>query len=390
MIQVPYCLPADITPAQFLAEYWQQKPLLIKNGLPALANMFEPADILDLALDDNATSRLITQQPANNGNGDQWTLKTSDITAQDLQNVPDLWTVLVQNMEQWSPELANLWHAFDFIPQWQRDDIMVSYAPKGGSVGKHYDNYDVFLAQGYGSRHWQLGKFCDENTEFVKGQPIRLLDDMGELVLDEILTPGDVLYVPSNLSHYGVALDDCLTFSFGCRRPNPLLLLDNLADIATHTESLAIPLKIAQPLTSAGEVSQASIDDIKRQLIDLLQSPAGDALIHQTVMETVSKRQYDLLLPEEFMDIDDIGEALANDAVLRQDLASRMVYTDNQLYINGEQVNCDDISANAQRCLTQLADGASINQADLEAAGVTLDDVAEWVENGWVYVDCLD
>lgn len=379
------CLPECITPEQFLRDYWQQKPLLIKNGLPALVGMFEPEDILDLALDEQATARLITQRPTQQG--DQWTIKTSAISEQDLQAVPALWTLLVQNMEQWSPELASLWHAFDFIPQWQRDDIMVSYAPDGGSVGKHYDNYDVFLAQGYGARRWQLGMFCDERTEFVEGQPIRLLDDLGELVFDEVLQPGDVLYVPSKLSHFGVAVGDCLTFSFGCRRPNPLLLLDNLADVATHHDNLAIPLNIQQPLTAAGEVAEASINDIKRQLIALLQSPAGDALVRQTVMEAVSKRQYALLLPEEFLDSDDLVEAFAGGAVVRQDLASRMVYNEQQLYINGSLVTTADLSEHAQRVLMRLADGVSLGKDELAAAGVALDEVADWVENGWVYVD---
>lgn len=376
---LPLCLPADITPEQFLAEYWQKKPLLIKNGLPQLVGMFEPDDIIELAQDENATARLISQK------NNQWSLKTSPFTPKDFNHLPEHWTVLVQNMEQWSPELANLWHAFDFIPQWQRDDIMVSYAPKGGSVGRHYDNYDVFLAQGYGSRRWQLGKYCDDSTQFEAGQPIRIMNDMGELIFDEILEAGDVLYVPTGLSHFGVAQGDCLTFSFGCRRPTPLALLDNLADMATQFDKLAIPFKtIAQPLTQAGEVSQASLDDIKRQLIDLLQSELGDTLIRQAVMETVSKRQYDLLLPEDLLDENDINKALADGAVICQDLASRVIYTDSQLFINGEKIGKDDIALPAQALLKRLADGETLNLTDIRQAGVTLDTIADWLENGWI------
>lgn len=380
---IEYCLPTNFTAEQFLTDYWQKKPLLIKNGLPQLVGMFEPDDIIELAQDENATARLITNKDK------QWSLKTSPFKSKDFKNLPEHWTVLVQNMEQWSPELANLWHAFDFIPQWQRDDIMVSYAPKGGSVGRHYDNYDVFLAQGYGSRRWQLGNYCDENTQFEQGQPIRIMSegDMGELIFDDVLEVGDVLYVPTGLSHFGVAQDDCLTFSFGCRRPTPLALLDNLADVATHFDQLAIPLKITQPYTTAGEVSQASIDDIKRQLIDLLQSSQADSLIRQAVMETVSKRQYDLLLPEEVMNEDEISEALADGAVICQDLASRMVYDDKNLYINGEKISEEDIALPLQKVLIALANGESFDKASLEQAGVTVADMCDWLENGWVMVD---
>ncbi len=378
-----YCLPSTITPEQFLADYWQKKPLLIKNGLPQLVGMFEPDDIIELAQDEDATARLISQK-----NG-QWSLKTSPFKANDFKQLPEHWTVLVQNMEQWSPELATLWQAFDFIPQWQRDDIMVSYAPKGGSVGRHYDNYDVFLAQGYGSRRWQLGKYCDETTQFEAGQPIRIMseNDMGELIFDEVLEAGDVLYVPTGLSHFGEAQDDCLTFSFGCRRPTPLALLDNLADIATQFDKLAIPLNIAQPASLAGEVSKASINDIKRQLIELLQSDLGDTLIEQAVMETVSKRQYDLLLPETVMDEAQISEALADGAVILQDLASRIVYIDEAIFVNGEKILADDIAPNAQHLLKRLANGETLNHQDIQLAGVPLRVIADWLENGWVIID---
>ena len=380
-----FCLPPDITPEQFLAAYWQKKPLLIKNGLPQLVGRFEPADIIELSQDEDATARLITEH------NDQWTLKTSPLTPKDFQKLPRHWTVLVQNMEQWSPDLGNLWHAFDFIPQWQRDDIMVSYAPTGGSVGKHYDNYDVFLAQGFGKRHWQLGQYCDQSTKFMGGQPIRLLDDMGELIFDAVLEPGDVLYVPSNLSHYGVAVDDCLTFSFGFRRPTPLQLLDNLADIATHYDDLAIPLKIHQPPTFAGALSQPSIDDIKSQLIALLQSDLGDKLLTQAIGETVSKRQYELMLPEEYASFDELETALAEGAAIRQDMSSRIIYTQHhdstQIYVNGSAMSDDDMNANAQALLMRLANGELINQQILQASGVEPDIICDWIENGWVLID---
>lgn len=376
-----YCLPTHITPEQFLAEYWQKRPLLIKNGLPQLVGMFEPDDILELAQDEDATARLITQKDG------QWSLKTSPFKSKDFNHLPEHWTILVQNMEQWSPELANLWHAFDFIPQWQRDDIMVSFAPKGGSVGKHYDNYDVFLAQGYGSRRWQLGMYCDQTTQFKSGQPIRIMNDMGELIFDEVLAAGDVLYVPTGLSHFGEAQDDCLTFSFGCRRPSPLALLDNLADVATHVDTLAIPLRIVQPATPAGEVSQDSIEDIKRQLIELLQSSDANALVTQSIMETVGKRQYDLMLPEAVMDEDEVEAALAEGGMIRQDLASRIIYNHNQIYINGEKISDDDIEPNAQSLLIRLANGETLMQSDIDSVGVSTTMVCDWLENGWVMVE---
>ncbi|PNK61716.1 cupin domain-containing protein [Psychrobacter sp. FDAARGOS_221] len=392
MTDVRYCLPDDMTAEQFLAEYWQKKPLLIKQGLPQLAEMFEPDDILGLSLEEAATARLITQNQAP-GQTDQWQLQQSPLSEAMFDDLPEQWTVLVQNLEQWSPELGQLWNAFNFIPQWQRDDIMVSYAPAGGSVGKHYDDYDVFLAQGYGHRRWQLGKYCAETTEFIPDQPIRIFDDMGTLIFDEVLEPGDVLYVPPKLSHYGVAQDDCLTFSFGFRRPNLMQVLDSVVDMGTTDASLFVPLLLEQGVQSAGQLHKDSIDQIKAQLLAMLQSDKGDALIAQAVSEVVSKREYELLVPEDTLDLDQLQQVLEEGGIIRTDYSSRLIYTQLPesdtnapvIYANGQRL--DDISSAEAQLLKRLADGESLTMEDIDAESLPLETIMGWLENSWVWVD---
>lgn len=222
----PLTILGGITAEQFLNEYWQKKPLLVRGALPEIANILEPNDVMELALEDNVSARLIKQKDRD---PNQWSVKSSPLTKSDFQKMPKLWTLLVQAVDHYSMDLAELWQRFSFIPQWRRDDIMVSYAPKGGSVGKHFDFYDVFLVQGYGHRRWQLGQMCDADTAFVPNQPLKLLPDM-DINFDEVLAPGDLLYVPPGLSHYGVAEDDCLTFSFGFRMPNVANMMDRVSD----------------------------------------------------------------------------------------------------------------------------------------------------------------
>lgn len=387
MTSIPLCLPNTITPEQFLSDYWQKKPLLIKQGLTQLIGMFEPEDILGLAIDEDATARLLTQAASKQEGQAQWQLKKNPLTEADFDNLPEQWSVLVQNLEQWSPELGALWQALDFIPQWQRDDIMVSYAPKGGSVGKHYDDYDVFLAQGFGSRRWQLGKFCDEQTQFVADEPIRLFDDMGEIIFDEILEAGDVLYVPPKLAHFGVAQDDCLTFSFGCRRPNLMQIIDSLADVATNDSALFIPMLLPQAMQASGALKTDSIEAIKTQLLQLLQSERGDTIIRQAVSEVVSKRQYDVLVPEESLTTDEMIAALATGATLQADYSNRLLYTqaDNDivLYANGQRL--DDLHETSIALLVRLSNGERLTLDDME--GIDPDEVMEWLENGWIWMN---
>lgn len=387
MTSTPLCLPQNITAEQFMADYWQKKPLLIKQGLPQLIAMFEPEDMLGLAIEEEASARLLTQATTKPVNEPQWQVKKSPLTETDFDNLPEQWTVLVQNLEQWSPELGQLWQAFDFIPQWQRDDIMVSYAPKGGSVGKHYDDYDVFLAQGFGQRRWQLGQFCNENTEFIADEPIRLLNDMGEIIFDEILEAGDVLYVPPKLSHFGVAEDDCLTFSFGCRRPNLMQIIDSIADIATNDSQLFIPMILPQALQLSGELQADSIAAIKAQLLEMLQSDRGDDILRQAVAEVVSKRQYDALVPEEALDTDELMQALSAGATLQADYSNRLLYNRTDagtiLYANGQRL--DGLDALSSQILMRLADGEHLQISDVVA--VDNDELMEWLENGWVWVN---
>ena len=190
-----------ITAEQFLAEYWQKKPLLVRNAMPEIVNLLEPNDVMELALDENVNARLIKQKDRD---PNQWSVKSSPLIKADFQKMPKLWSVLVQAVDHYSFDLAALWKKFAFIPQWRRDDIMVSYAPQGGSVGKHFDFYDVFLVQGHGHRRWQLGQMCDADSELVAGQPLKLLAEM-DVHFDEVLAPGALLYVPPGLSNYGVA-----------------------------------------------------------------------------------------------------------------------------------------------------------------------------------------
>lgn len=391
-----FCLPAEITADRFLNEFWQKKPLLIRNGLPQIVGMFEPDDIIELSQQEEVTARLIKQYSEND-----WRLSCSPLTASDFKNLPEQWTVLVQNLEQWSPELGELWNLFGFIPQWQRDDIMVSYAPKGGSVGRHYDEYDVFLVQGYGQRRWQLGKWCDPSTEFKANQPIRIFDDMGELVLDEVLNPGDVLYVPSRLSHYGVAQNDCLTFSFGLRYPNLADLLEHInkgfchpnPDIDLHQFNL--PLRLSPQAQKTGKLAPEMVATMKAQLLDTLaQSESFDRLFQQAVATAVSSRRYDLLLSDEMAEPETIQQLFEQEnAFLYQDNNCKLLYTENplQIYANGEWL--DELNPLEALILQRLADGERLYLNDFAALAEGLvsgdeylqllpDSICNWLDDG--------
>lgn len=398
-MNIPFCLPENITPEIFLRDYWQKQPLVIRNGLPDIVGLFEPQDIIELAQEQDVTARLIRTEQQDGE--EKWSLKRSPLEAADFDNLPEQWSVLVQNLEQWSPELGKLWQAFGYIPQWQRDDIMVSFAPKGGSVGKHYDEYDVFLVQGYGHRRWQLGKWCDPTTEFKPNQPIRIFDDMGELVLDEVMAPGDVLYVPSRMAHYGVAEDDCLTFSFGLRFPNAAELLENVCKTLEYqsenlnSSEFNLPFRLSPEQQPNALLDPKMVNELKQQLIHLLQhSNQFDALFQHSVATTVSARRYEMLHEEGEYYPDEIQEVLEQGGWIEQDRNVKILYTENPLkvYVNGEWI--DELNEAESNLLVRIANGDEIswNKLASKAQGqdeleLLLDSLCDWLDNGWLVLN---
>lgn len=346
-----------ITAEQFLNEYWQKKPLLVRNAMPEIIGLLEPDDVKELALEEDVSARLIRQK---NKNPNEWHVKSSPLTKGDFQKLPNLWTILVQAVDHYSFDIAELWKKFPFIPQWRRDDIMVSYAPKGGSVGKHFDFYDVFLVQGHGHRRWQLGQMCDESTEFVADQPLKLLSQMS-VNFDEVLAPGDLLYVPPGLAHYGVAEDDCLTFSFGFRMPNLAEMTDRLSEQFAKNSVLTNPIvDITRIKTNAiGEINNSEFSYLKTQLLDYLtQAPEFDAAI----MAYMSESKYPNSIPEpEEIVVDDLLEVINGGYQLILEPASRLLYRQQDqlldFWANGENI-C--ISQSFQAQLKQIADGESL------------------------------
>lgn len=369
----PLDVLGGITAEQFLSEYWQKKPLLVRNAMPEIASLLEPNDVMELALEEHVTARLIKQKDRD---PNQWSVKSSPLLKADFQKMPKLWTLLVQAVDHYSFDLSALWKKFPFIPQWRRDDIMVSYAPQGGSVGKHFDFYDVFLVQGYGHRRWQLGQMCDTETSFVPGQPLKLLPEI-EVNFDEVLAPGDLLYVPPGLAHYGVAEDDCLTYSFGFRMPNISDMMDRVGDKFSENETLRNPLLdiIRDQVGAIGEVSSNELEYLKEHIMQQLHN---SNVLEDAIMSLMSEPKYPENLPEaEEIGTGDLEEALDQGYSLMLEPASRLLYTETDgdvlFWANGEGV-CISEAFTAK--LKQLADGEALLFGEDFADEEILEDVA--------------
>ena len=243
----PLGMPAE----RFLRDYWHKRPLLIRNAFPGFETPVQPEDLAGLACEEGVLARMISLDRASGA----WDVRTGPFQEEDFPGLPDHdWTLLVQDVDKWDADVRELLAQFRFLPRWRVDDIMISFAATGGSVGAHVDHYDVFLLQAQGERRWMidasvaLGKPAPD-LAFQEDVAIKLLQRFAP-THEWVLSPGDMLYLPPLVPHHGVAENPCLTFSVGMRAPSSAELIADYLDtlvadadeaVRYHDEDLTAP-----------------------------------------------------------------------------------------------------------------------------------------------------
>lgn len=211
-------LLSDLNAAGFFQRYWQRQPLLLRGLIDVSALTAVNRQWLHRAAEDsNLDSRRVTG-PDKSGDYQVEFGPGLDSRSASAQ-LP--WTLLVRDVDKVCEEADALLDAFSVVGRWRMEDIMVSYATQGGSVGAHLDQYDVFLIQTSGQRNWQIDSTPDPDTHHRADQELSLLSQF-QPNQHWVLEPGDCLYLPPGVPHHGVALggDDCITWSVGLRTPS--------------------------------------------------------------------------------------------------------------------------------------------------------------------------
>jgi 50S ribosomal protein L16 3-hydroxylase len=374
---------AQLTRERFLAEYWQRKPLLIRQALPGFQPPLDANDIAGLAGDELAESRLVTGSfPAND-----WSVSYGPFDAQDFAELPArCWTLLVQDVEKHYPPLRELMRHFDFIPDWRIDDLMVSVAGPGGSVGPHVDQYDVFLLQASGRRRWQLAESF--RPELVDGCDLKVLRNF-EPEREFTVESGDILYLPPGVAHHGVALDDGMTWSVGMRAPSSADLLQSLGDwLAVERNEgrryLDPPLETAQ---RPGELDSLAIENLSKLYRSAMENEDD---FREFCGSFVSRfrQAHEPAPPENPVSVDQLKQALGAGAVLRKNPWSRLLWfeADNEarLFASGYAVSCPPELA------TDIC-----NSDQLAALGADLGDdrlqiLCQLINRGHLYVEAAE
>lgn len=323
-------------PATFLLDHWQKRPVVIRGALAPDLFPLSPAELAGLACEDDIESRLILGNQA-----EGFELRHGPFSETSFTALPERdWTVLVQAVDFVVPEVAALLDYFRFIPNWRIDDIMVSFAAPGGSAGPHYDNYDVFLIQGRGTRHWKVGDPVDASAELAPHPQLHLLEHF-DPVDEWELQPGDILYLPPRYAHWGISTSaDCMTYSVGFRAPSRIELIDEYCQHAM--DSLSEFDRYEDPdlslQNSPGEISGAAVEKVRKIL---LQALSNDADIAEWLGRYMTLPKYDRQWADfgEDRQAIDFERKLKHFEHLHRDPASRFAYSNHSdaphLFVNG-------------------------------------------------------
>ena len=338
--------------AAFLRDTWQQQPLLIRNPWDQWRSPLEPDELAGLACEDAVEARLVVQAQ------DSWQAQHGPFPPAQFGNLgKQPWTLLVQAVDHHVPEVAALLNPFRFIPNWRIDDVMVSYASEGGGVGPHFDQYDVFLIQGQGRRRWQIGARCDEATELLPHDDLRLLAHF-EATEEWILEPGDILYVPPRFAHNGIAVsDDCMTYSIGFRAPARSDLLSAWSDhlLAEMDDDDRYEDRNLQPQDNPGEISPAAIARLHEMVTERLNDPAAFARWFGEYNSAPKYPEVDWQ-PEVPLRLEDVRTCIAEGLPLSRNPASRFSFLRQGdgavlLFVDGE---CFEYAGEAAALAQQL------------------------------------
>ncbi|MBH3401513.1 cupin domain-containing protein [Pseudomonas fluorescens] len=319
---IPLQLLGGITAREFLRDYWQKKPLLIRQAIPDFESPIDADELAGLALEEEVESRLVIEH------GERpWELRRGPFAEDAFSTLPEReWTLLVQAVDQFVPEVAELLEHFRFLPSWRIDDVMISFAAPGGSVGPHFDNYDVFLLQAQGKRNWKIGQMCNSESPLLQHADLRILAEFEESA-EWVLEPGDMLYLPPRLAHFGIAEDDCMTYSVGFRAPSAAEVLTHFTDFLSQylTDEERYTDADAQPVSDPHQIQGDALDRLKGLLAEHM---SDERMLLTWFGQFMTEPRYPELVAGEELGEEDFINSLQDGAILVRNPSARLAWSE--------------------------------------------------------------
>lgn len=324
-INTPLEILGGISAEVFFRDYWQKKPLLIRQAIPNFESPLEGNDLAGLSLEEVVESRIVLEHGET-----PWQLRHGPFDDETYNTLPERdWTLLVQAVDQFSPEVSEMLEHFTFLPNWRIDDVMISFAVPGGSVGPHYDNYDVFLLQAEGQRKWKVGQMCDAQSPLLDHPDLRILDGF-EQTDEWILEPGDMLYLPPRLAHWGIAETECMTWSVGFRAPSTAEVVTHYADFVARflPDEQRYGDADMSPISNPNYIRAEDIQRLRKLISEQLDD---DRMLLTWFGQHMTEPRYPDLLIGNDLSLDELIQTLEDGAVFTRNPTARLAWSHIQL-----------------------------------------------------------
>lgn len=320
----------NLDTAAFIRQHWQQRPVLVRSAFSDFQDPIEPELLAGLAMEDGVDSRIIENR------NNEWQVQHGPF--EDYESFGESgWTLLVQSVNEWFPAVQQLLQPFRFLPDWRTDDVMVSFATEQGGVGPHLDQYDVFIIQGTGTRHWRVGERVENAKEHCPHADLKQLVEPFHAIIDEILQPGDMLYIPAGCPHEGIAIEPSVNYSIGFRAPNSAEFIGALADVLHQTEQPYVRYCDPADLTatSSYQIDAGQLAAVK----DFVQNSLTSTQLDCALLQVMSQSKRPLPQPDEHITSTVIAQALAENLLLCRTPGARLLFgpATDAIYFAGER-----------------------------------------------------
>ncbi|KAB7895973.1 cupin domain-containing protein [Rouxiella sp. S1S-2] len=367
----------DLDWDDFLARYWQKRPVLLKRGFKNFIDPLSPDELAGLAMESEVDSRLVSHEKG------RWQVSHGPFESYDHLGETN-WSILVQAVDHWHEPSARLMCPFRQIPDWRMDDLMVSFSVPGGGVGPHLDQYDVFIIQGTGRRRWRVGekiamKQHSPHPDLLQVEPF-------DAIIDEEMEPGDIIYIPPGFPHEGYSLENAINYSVGFRAPSSREMVSGFADYVLSRElgskRYSDPELVRRE--HPAEVQQHELDGLRNMMTDLVASPEHfNSWFGEFISQ--SRHELDVAPPEPPYQPGEVYEFLESGEALQRLGGLRVLKVGDRCYVNGEPIVTEHTAA-----ADALSRNLSVTQAML---GDALEDpsflalLCALVNSGYWYFD---
>ncbi|ETT08057.1 cupin domain-containing protein [Providencia alcalifaciens] len=362
----------------FLDSHWQKRPLLIKQGFTRFIDPISPDELAGLAMEDEVDSRLVSHKDG------IWQVAHGPFESYDHLGEEN-WSILVQAVDHWHHPSAQLMKPFRVLSDWRMDDLMISYSVPGGGVGPHLDQYDVFIIQGEGRRHWRVGekipmKQHSPHPDLLQVQPF-------DAIIDEEMEPGDILYIPPGFPHEGYAIEPSLNFSVGFRAPNARELMSSFADhlISNDLGSYRYSDPDLSFRDNPAEILQGEQIKLREMMESLINDPE---LFRKWLGEFISQSRHELDLapPEPPYEQNEIYNLLQDEQETLYKLNGlRALRVGDQFFVNGESLETKCYEAADSLCRFDAVSYTNLGDALDDVNFIAL--ITALINSGYWYFD---